>query len=240
MNTKLNKLFTVLFILIALVAGTVSPALAQTKRKPRLRRTSRTTARKVVTPAPVYYSVHAGQLIRVRLNHTITSESARIGDQFSTTVVDPVYSGGIEVIPAGSTVTGQVSTVQRAARKSKAGSIGVRFVSLRLPSGIARAINGAGPGTDAVGTPAAHGGPDGDRARHGHIAGERSRGRDHGIQRAERIADPRCRAGASADQRQLAVIVDEVEPELGALAQVRQEPAQRGAELAAVVGQHGG
>jgi len=76
------------------------------------------------------------------MNQTITSESARIGDQFTTTVVDPVYSGGIEVIPAGSTVIGHVSTVERAAKKSNAGSIGVRFVSLRLPSGITRAVNG--------------------------------------------------------------------------------------------------
>src|SRR5258705_3404628 len=147
MRTKINNrtpgIAAALFILMALLAGTVSPALAQTKHKPRVRRSSRATARRVVTPpVPVYYSVHAGQVIRVRMNQTITSENARIGDQFSTTVVDPVYSGGIEVIPAGSTVIGQVSTVERAARKSRAGTIGVRFVSLRLPGGIARAING--------------------------------------------------------------------------------------------------
>ncbi len=141
MNNRTTRIAAALFMLMALIAGTVNPALAQTKRKPRLRR--RATTRKVVTPpAPVYYSVHAGQVIRVRMNQTITSESARIGDQFSTTVVDPVYSGGLEVIPAGSTVIGQVSTVERASRKSKAGTIGVRLVSLRLPGGIARAING--------------------------------------------------------------------------------------------------
>jgi hypothetical protein len=81
-------------------------------------------------------------VIRVRLNQTITSETARTGDQFTTTVVDPVYASGVEVIPAGSEIVGRVTTVNRASRKSKAGTMGVHFVSVRLPTGITRAING--------------------------------------------------------------------------------------------------
>ena len=76
------------------------------------------------------------------MNQNITSETARAGDQFTTTVVDPVYAGGLEVIPAGSSIVGQVRNVKRAARQSKAGTIEVHFVSLRLPTGITRAING--------------------------------------------------------------------------------------------------
>jgi len=76
------------------------------------------------------------------MNQNISSESARIGDQFTTTVVDPVYANGVEVIPAGSEITGRVTSVTRASRKSKAGTLGVHFVSLRLPTGIARTING--------------------------------------------------------------------------------------------------
>jgi hypothetical protein len=76
------------------------------------------------------------------MNQTITSETARVGDQFTTTVVDPVHAGGVEVIPAGSEIVGRVTSVNRASRKSKAGTIGVHFVSLRLPIGITRAING--------------------------------------------------------------------------------------------------
>jgi hypothetical protein len=134
---------TSILILLALMASTVLPALAQTRRRPRLRRPTRTVVR-TTTPEPqiVYYNVNAGQLIRVRMNQTITSETARVGDQFTTTVVVPVFAGGIEVIPAGSEIIGRVVTVNRASRKSKAGTIGVHFVSLRLPTGIARAING--------------------------------------------------------------------------------------------------
>lgn len=142
-GNRVSKTFTSILILVALLASTVVPALAQTRRRPALRR--RATVPRVVKPvepAIVYYNVNAGQIIRVRMNQTITSETARVGDQFTTTVVDPVYSSGVEIIPAGSEIVGRVTTVNRASRKSKAGTIGVHFVSLRLPTGIARAING--------------------------------------------------------------------------------------------------
>jgi hypothetical protein len=148
MRTNITRLVSrnlaSLFVLVALLASTVVPAMAQTsRRRPRLRRNTRIIAHKT-TPAPqiVYYDVNAGQVIRVRMNQTITSENARIGDQFTTTTIVPIYASGIEVIPAGSEIIGRVVSVTRASRKSKAGTIGVHFVSLRLPTGIARAING--------------------------------------------------------------------------------------------------
>lgn len=141
-TSRVSKNFISVMILVALAASTVAPALGQTKRRPRLRRSTRTKVVRPVTPQVVYYNVNTDQVIRVRMNQTITSETARVGDQFTTTVVVPVYASGIEVIPAGSEIVGRVTTVNRASRKSKAGSIGVHFVSLRLPTGITRAING--------------------------------------------------------------------------------------------------
>jgi hypothetical protein len=140
---RFSRTLTSSFILLALIASTFVPALAQTSRRPVLRR--RAPVHKVVTPAvpaTVYYNVNSGQVIRVRMNRNISSETARVGDQFATTVVDQVYASGVEVIPAGSEITGRVTSVDRASRKSKAGTLGVHFVSLRLPTGIARAING--------------------------------------------------------------------------------------------------
>jgi hypothetical protein len=130
-------------IVLALLGSMLIPATAQTRRRPALRR--RAPVRKVVkpvTPEVVYYNINSGQVINVRMNQTITSETARVGNQFTTTVMLPVYSSGIEIIPAGSEVIGRVTSVTRAQRKSKPGTIGVHFVSLRLPTGITRAING--------------------------------------------------------------------------------------------------
>jgi hypothetical protein len=141
-TNRVSKTFTSLFVLLALVTTTAMPVFAQTRRKPRVRRTVRKVvpAKQTVAVTP-YYNVNSGQVIRVRMNQTLTSETARVGDQFTTTVVEPVYASGLEVIPAGSQITGRVSTVERASRKSEPGSIGVHFVSLSLPTGIARAIN---------------------------------------------------------------------------------------------------
>jgi hypothetical protein len=138
-NKRLAKAIGSTVIMLALMISTFVPAFAQTKRRPSLRR--RATARRVVPPV-VYHNVAAGEVIRVRLNQTITSETARVGDQFTTTVTEPVYAQGIQVIPAGSIITGRVTSLNRPQRKSKAGTLGVHFVSLRLPAGFARAING--------------------------------------------------------------------------------------------------
>ncbi|HUE80498.1 MAG TPA: hypothetical protein VMM84_00200 [Pyrinomonadaceae bacterium] len=131
------------FVVLALAMAAATPAFAQTKK----RRTP--VRRQVAKPAPVvaqpqvaHFSVAAGQVIRVRMDRTISSATTHVGDQFSTTVVDPVYARGIEVIPAGSQISGRVTSVDRASRRSKAGSIGVQFVSLRLPNGLVRSING--------------------------------------------------------------------------------------------------
>jgi len=146
MKTNTVKKFASALILFAIISSTVIPATAQRKRSPRLRRPARVrtmparTVRKV--PAEVYYTVPANTVMSVRMNETIGSENARVGDQFTTTVMIPVYASGIEVIPAGTVVVGRVTTVSRASRKSKAGTIGVHFVSLRLPTGITRAMNG--------------------------------------------------------------------------------------------------
>ncbi len=137
-NSRFSRITVGLLVLLALVASTVVPTLAQ-RRRPRMRRSTRTV---VTKPAVVYYNVNAGHIIRVRMNSTISSESARVGDQFTTTVVDPVYAGGVEVIPSGSTITGRVTSVNRASRKSKPGTMGVHFVAVTLPTGITRAING--------------------------------------------------------------------------------------------------
>lgn len=82
--------------------------------------------------------------MRVRLNQDLGSEKARIGDTFTTTVVDPVYSsGGVVLAPEGSIVTGRVTHVQRAQKKGKPATMDVQFVSLKLPNGYVRQINGS-------------------------------------------------------------------------------------------------
>ncbi len=82
--------------------------------------------------------------MRVRLDDELNSEKARIGDTFTSTLVDPVYSkNGVLIAPQGSTVGGRVINVQRAQKNGKPATLDVQFISLTLPNGRQRAINGS-------------------------------------------------------------------------------------------------
>jgi hypothetical protein len=128
-HTKLDQVRVVVAGLILILAtGTFYTGSAQTKKR----------------KGPVYYTVSANQVMRVRLNTELNSETARIGDTFTTTTVDPVYSKtGVLLAPQGSTVVGRVSNVQRAQKDGKPAVMDVVFFSIKLPNGIRHAINGS-------------------------------------------------------------------------------------------------
>jgi hypothetical protein len=115
-----SMLMTALFL-----AGSVLPISAQNKTKrPR-------------------YTVPANTTLRLRLNQNLNSKNAQVGDTFTSTVVDPAYVRGVEVIPAGSIVGGHITQVTRASRKSQAGSINVAFTSVETPKNVRYTINGS-------------------------------------------------------------------------------------------------
>ena len=122
-----RKLVVAFGLIVILVAGASLEALAQTKKK-----------------RPVYYSVYANQVMRVRLNDELNSEKNRVGDTFTCTLVDPLYSkNGVLLAPQGSTINGSVTSVQRAQKDGKPAVLDVRFTGLRLPNGMYRTINGS-------------------------------------------------------------------------------------------------
>ncbi len=84
----------------------------------------------------------ANTVIRVRIDNQLNSKTARVGDRFTTTVTEPAYAGGVEVIPVGSKILGRVSTVRRAGRRTP-GTITVGFYSVQLPNGKSYPINGS-------------------------------------------------------------------------------------------------
>lgn len=126
---------------LLLVFG-ASDAFGQ-KRKPVLKRKVVAKKRVVVPVVPVY-AVGSGTVARVRMNRTISSKTAAVGNTFTATVTEPVYStNGVVVIPTGSTMTGRIDSVTRAANQGKPGAIDASFTSVRLPNGRNRAINGS-------------------------------------------------------------------------------------------------
>lgn len=139
-NRKMAHRVLSFLVLLTLIVGIALPAFAQRRRtRPRLGRYKRPPATQT---QPNYYVIPVNTVIRVRMDQEITSRDARVGDRFSTTVTEPVYSRGVEVIPAGSKVWGRVSSVRQAGRRTP-GSIAVSFNQVQLPSGMSRAMNGS-------------------------------------------------------------------------------------------------
>ena len=121
-----------IFAMIFLV-GTID-----TFSQPRIRRVKRSKAK------AGNFKVEAGTKVRVRLEEKLTSKSSQVGDRFSTTVQEPVYSNtGVIVIPNGSTIIGQVDSVEKAKKGGKPGTIDVSFMQVKLPNGTIKAINGS-------------------------------------------------------------------------------------------------
>jgi hypothetical protein len=130
-NRRLTQRMLVLFVLLSIMAGVVSEASAQKRRRTRR-----------AAPKVVYYPVPTDTVIRVRLNERLSSKTARVGDRFSTTVTEPITSRGIEVIPVGSKIWGRVTSVKQAGRRSP-GNITVAFDSCEMLNGKRYPINGS-------------------------------------------------------------------------------------------------
>lgn len=131
-GTSMRRTFC-LIALLSFIAGSVLPVFGEPQR----RRTPRRRA-----PVVQLYTVPANTVLRVRIDSQLNSKTARVGDRFTTTVTEPGYAGGVEVIPVGSKIAGRVSSVQRAGRRTP-GSITVGFYQLELPTNRVYAINGS-------------------------------------------------------------------------------------------------
>ncbi|HKQ06103.1 MAG TPA: hypothetical protein VJ464_13285 [Blastocatellia bacterium] len=170
MRKTITSTLAIIVMLIA-AGATVSEttALAATKKRtcscsrPSLRRRARTAAARtpratavtpntyaaqdspnaqVVGPVTATYHLEANQYFRLRMNQTLRSDQARMGDRFKATVVTPVYASGVEVVPAGSTVEGRVTRAVAARTRGREGQLAVAFDTLVLPDGTRHQLDG--------------------------------------------------------------------------------------------------
>jgi hypothetical protein len=78
-------------------------------------------------PASGRSTIPVGQEIDVRLQTELTSDTAQVEDRFEATTVVDLYRGNDVLIPAGSVMRGIVSSVNRASRTDRKGSLTVAF-----------------------------------------------------------------------------------------------------------------
>jgi hypothetical protein len=71
--------------------------------------------------------IPAGQEIDVRVERELSSETAQVEDRFMATTIVDLYQGNDVLIPAGSQLRGVISSVDKATRTDRKGSMTVAF-----------------------------------------------------------------------------------------------------------------
>ena len=76
--------------------------------------------------------IPSGSEVDVRLVTALTSDTAQIEDRVEATTLIDLYSGNDLLVPAGSTLTGWVTSVNRASRTDRKGSLTLEFNRLSI------------------------------------------------------------------------------------------------------------
>ena len=82
--------------------------------------------------AGVVVTVPAGALLRMRINQTLTSASAKAGDSFDGIVVNDVVAGGAVAIPRGAAVQGKVVDAKKSGALAGRGELTLQLTQVTL------------------------------------------------------------------------------------------------------------
>ena len=95
------------------------------------RTTDRTPAPATSAPRTVTSSAAVGTTFAISLNETLSTKTSQVGDAFTATLQDPIMdTDGNVLIPAGATVRGRVTQVQKSGDVTKTAVIGLAFESI--------------------------------------------------------------------------------------------------------------
>jgi hypothetical protein len=76
--------------------------------------------------------IPVGQELDVRLQQSLSSDTAKVEDRFETTTVVDLKQDGRVLVPAGSTIRGQVTSVSPAGKVDRSGSLTLGFDRLTI------------------------------------------------------------------------------------------------------------
>jgi hypothetical protein len=89
----------------------------------------------VLTATAQVLTLQDGTPVRLRLNRTVSSASAHVGETVDFEVTEPVINQNYVVIPKGAVVLGRVTKVETKRRFGRAGALELSIDSVRLPDG---------------------------------------------------------------------------------------------------------
>jgi hypothetical protein len=109
------------------------------------------TSVREATPASRRGEIGVGQELDARLQTPLSSGSAEVEDRFEATTLVDLYQGNELLVPAGSVLRGVVSSVDRATRTDRRGSLTLSFDQMtvngrtyRIRATVTQALEGAG------------------------------------------------------------------------------------------------
>ncbi len=85
-------------------------------------------------------AIPSGSELDVKLVTSLTSDTAKVEDAVEATTVVDLFRGDELIVPAGSRITGYVSSVERASRTERKGSLTIMFTRLTM-NGRTRTVN---------------------------------------------------------------------------------------------------
>jgi hypothetical protein len=88
------------------------------------------------------YTIPEGTPFTIRLDTAAASDSSRVDDRIEARLVEPIMVEGVEVLPAGSVVEGQIAEAVPAGHGQGRASLAIRLDSLRGIGGESYAIAG--------------------------------------------------------------------------------------------------
>ncbi|MGD9580729.1 MAG: hypothetical protein AB7V50_05110 [Vampirovibrionia bacterium] len=79
--------------------------------------------------------VPAGRTVEVKLETGLSTEVNRVGDNVVTRLNRNFYDNGMLILPAGTTINGQITELTQSGRTGKNGTMRVNFTNAILPDG---------------------------------------------------------------------------------------------------------
>ena len=120
-----------LLVVLAIVALLYNPLFTSAQTKPSLRRsTRRRPVKKVVAPL-----VPVGTDLKIRINDTLSTKDARVGDRFTATVIDPSRFDEARL-------EGHVASIRRSGTVQGRTSMNLAFNSIQLSDGRREPLHG--------------------------------------------------------------------------------------------------
>ncbi len=76
------------------------------------------------------FTIPTGSKVVIRMIDSINSETNKVGETFVAVMDEPVYQGGVEVVPRGADVRGRIANINEAGRVAGAAQLGLELTQI--------------------------------------------------------------------------------------------------------------